>query len=301
MDEPRVDTDAEIHLVHQCRGVGQRHPLRDVVHVQSHVRPHGLAEGVVRRDVGRSSAEHDLATSRVDEPADEPLPAVGRPMLERVGRPQGHKDPLPAGWELIDQRANASSRRRRHPVLIAGVIDRKPLGPQQVEIGLHLVPAATPADTAGEERTRLASKPDTTRNPGERRQRGGREGWLEQVRSRVAAGLQPVGLRLQRGERGSEAPAAFPWRTAPGHAAVDVGAVREHCPRPPLRTDVDHGIGVGQPEVPQKRDRQERVADVLRADDEDPLLGPRRFVPSRVAHRAKPTKKLNSCLLSYGA
>jgi len=181
VDESGIDADAEIHLVDERCGVGQRHPLRKVVHVQSHVRPHGLAEGVVRRDVGRSSAEHDLAPSRVDEPADEPLPAVGRPMLERVGRPQGHKDPLPASRELIDQRANASGRREGHPVLVAGVIDREPLGPQKVEIGFHLMPATTPADTAGEERARLATKPDATWDPGERRQRGGREGWLEQV------------------------------------------------------------------------------------------------------------------------
>ena len=163
------------------------------------------------------------------------------------------------------------------------------------------MPAATPPHTAGEQRARLAGEADPTGNPGELRQGRGRERGLEQVGPRVVPRPQPCGLRLQRREHRGEAPAAVPGRTAPGHPLVHVGTVREHGPRPPLGTDVDDGIGMGPAEVPQERDRQERVADVLRADHEDPLLRPRRRVPSCAAHRAKPTKKLNSCLLSYGA
>ena len=75
----------------------------------------------------------------------------------------------------------------------------------------------------------------------------------------------------------------------------------EHGPRPPFGTDVDHRPGMGLPQIPQEGNRQQRVADVLRADHEDPL--PRRPGGFLTAsdHRAKPTKKLNSCLLSYGA
>jgi len=300
VDHAGVDADAQIHPGHERRGVGQGHLGREVVDVRRQRFRAGTDELGMGGAIGGAAAEHQFAAAVLDQPAEQRPPAVDRPELERIGGADGEKHPGPSGRHPGEQPGDALCRFVADPVLVVPAVDRHPLGTQEVEVGLDLVPAEPPPHPPREQRAALAMKADSHRDAREagehcRRQRG-----LEEVAAGVPLRPQPGGLGHDPGPGGRESPPPA-GRPLPRDEPVDVGAGGQQGPRPGRGADVDRGPRVRPAEVAEEGNRQQRVAEILRADHEDPFVGCGLGSGGAAAHRAKPTKKLNSCLLSYGA
>ena len=268
MHQARVDADAEVHPPDQRPGRHQRHAGGMIVHVRRDPRRQEPHQGAVRGDVGAAAAEKDLAALRRDHPGHELDPAGERPVTVRIGRDRREEHPPPAPRRAVDQRGGQGRGLRGDPVLVVIVVDGDAVGREQVEGQFHLVAAAAEGHRPREERPAAVRRvADPVGDAGQPRQQGRRERPLEQVGPRVAAAPQPGRLGADVHERRQRAAAL--GGPGPGDDVVHVGTAGEGVAGGPGHADVDRGVGAGTPQVPQERNRQERVAQVATADDED--------------------------------
>jgi len=134
----------------------------------------------------RRTTEDDLATAFAHQPGREPGPAGVGPEAFLVGAADREQHPRPAGGERGEERGDGPVAGRIDPVLVVAVVDRVPLGPEQVEVTLRLVPAGPGGDRRGEQRAAaLRREADPVGNAGEGADHGRGERPLEQVAPRV--------------------------------------------------------------------------------------------------------------------